>query len=86
MKPLVFGESWTPSEFKKQFATETTPIDIIKNPHTNKVFFVCGKVTGRVSLKGYRENPCITLTTDEDSGELAYMLHNRATTNVIDSL
>ena len=86
MKPLVFGESWTIADFKAEFATPTTTIDIVKNPKTEKVFFVCGKVTGRVSLKGYRENPTITLTTDEETGEIAYMLHNKAQANVIDSL
>ena len=86
MQPLIFGESFSISEFKTKFASADTKIDIVKNPKTDKIFFVCGKVTGRVSNKGYSNNPVITLTTDPETGEIAYMLHNKAMDNVIDSL
>jgi len=59
-------------------------IDIILNPHTKKTFFVAGSINGKVSTKGYKDNPVISVCND--GTETFYMLHSKATTNVIDTL
>jgi hypothetical protein len=80
---LKFTQQFTVAEFKSM--QKDTKIDIVKNPHTDKIFFVCGNIKGKVSKKGYSK-PVISLCTDETNGETFYMLHSQSDTNVVDSL
>ena len=80
---MKFGTKHTISAFKQ--ANNASKLDIVKNPHTGKVFFTCGSASGKVSNKGYQPNPVITECTDEDNNTF-FMLHSEADTNVVDSL
>lgn len=80
---LKFTQQFTIAEFKSM--QKDSKIDIVKNPHTDKIFFVCGTIKGKVSKKGYAK-PVISLCTDETNGETFYMLHSQSDTNVVDSL
>ena len=79
---LKFSNSLSVADFKAQHSITGT-IDIVLNPKTQKKFFVAGSINGKVSIKGY-DNPVISLCTD--GTETFYMLHSKATTNVIDTL
>jgi len=78
---LKFRKQFTIADFKS--ANNGNKIEIIKNPKTSKVFFVCGSVNGKVSKKGYAE-PVISECTD--GTETFYMLHSKNTANILDTL
>ena len=79
---IKFGQQFTLEQIKAK--GQCSKIDIVKNPHTGKIFFVAGSLSGKVSKKGY-SNPVISLCTDE-KGEQFYMLHPKSESNVIASL
>ena len=80
---MTFGQKYSVSAFKAMH--NASKLDVIKNPHTDKVFFTCGSASGKVSTKGYTPSPVITECTDED-GKTFFMLHSEADTNVLDTL
>jgi hypothetical protein len=82
METITFTKKYTIEQFKS--ISKCSKIDIIKNPHTGKIFFSAGDFNGKVSKKGYA-NPVISLCTD-DKGETFYMLHSDSSDNVLDSL
>ena len=79
---IKFGAQFTVEQFKAK--AQCSKIDIVKNPHTGKIFFVAGSLSGKVSKKGYA-NPVISECADEN-GEAFYMLHSKAETNIINSI
>lgn len=79
---IKFGQQFTIEQFKAK--AQCSKIDIVKNPHTGKTFFVAGSLSGKVSKKGY-SNPVISECTDE-KGEKFYMLHSKSESNIIASL
>ena len=86
---MLFVKTHTIQEFKD--LNKATEINVVKNPHTDKVFFTCGSTTGKVSKKGYAK-PVISLckvNKAEDGGNIGdefYMLHSASETNVIATL
>lgn len=81
-KKLTFHKTLTINDFKA--LNNNNGIDIIKNPKTEKLFFSCGHTTGAVSAD-YAEAPCASLVSGEDNVEF-WLIHKKATTNVVASL
>ena len=81
---LKFASQHTIAEIKS--LGKADKLEIIKNPNTGKLFFVAGSVSGKVSNAGYQPNPVISFCEDSASGEKFYVLHSKATTNVVDTL
>lgn len=55
-------------------------IEVKRNPHTGKLFFVFGDEVGAVSERFEDEeitSPVISQVCSEDTGELFYLLHQR---------
>ena len=55
-------------------------IEIKKNPHTGKCFFVYGNEIGAVSIrfeKGSMTNPVVSQVCSDETGEMFFMLHQR---------
>ena len=90
---LVFGNKMEVAEFKAKMGIDR--IDIIKNPHTGKLFFTYGKTivdgvakdkTGIVPLAGIPEDPVITEMLDDNGNIATYMLCKRGKSNVVQTL
>jgi hypothetical protein len=79
---LKFIETLTVSEFKAKNNNDS--IKIVQNPHTAKLFFTCGGVSGAVSSNGYKERPVISKVSN--GKDEFYVLHNEAHSNVVDEL
>tara|TARA_R110000868_G_scaffold336547_1_gene597445 strand:- start:1040 stop:1378 length:339 start_codon:yes stop_codon:yes gene_type:complete len=76
---LTFRRQITVADFKAMH--NNNAIEVIENPHTGKLFFLCGSVSGKVAREGYGNNPVISeVVTDE--GEIFYMLHKKQSNNV----
>jgi hypothetical protein len=84
MENLNFMATVPVAEFK--MAAGAGALQIIKNPHTDKLFFKCGTLSGKVAQKGYKPNPVVSTVVDAETGEEFYMLHNAANVNVVEEL
>lgn len=84
MENLNFTATVPVAEFKAEAGASV--LQIIKNPHTGKVFFKCGEMSGKVAQKGYKPNPVVSTVVDTETGEEFYMLHNAANVNVVEEL
>lgn len=85
---MLFVKTHTIQEFKDLH--KATEINVVKNPHTDKIFFTCGSTSGKVSKKGYAK-PVISLCKVDKAeegtiGEEFFMLHSASETNVIATL
>jgi hypothetical protein len=80
---MEFVNTYSLPEFK-ELQGAGPRLEVIRNPKTDKLFFQCGSISGAVSTKGYSVNPVVSLVTAGE--ETFYMLHNKATTNVVDVL
>ena len=85
---LKFLNTMSVSDFKKKFDVEQ--IEVKRNEHTGKCFFVYGLQTGACSRKvdtGELTSPVISEVCSQDTGDLFYMLHQKgeggATTLVV---
>lgn len=87
-RTLKFINTYTVAEFKELFGV--VKIDIIKNPHTSKLFFTCnskdlGSKSGPVS-DDYATNPAISLVEGDDK-EQFYIIHKKGSAeNTVASL
>ena len=81
---LTFVSTSTLAEFKA--AKSVSSLDIVKNPKTEKIFFSCSSTSGAVSSKWTSKEPSmISVVKGEDSVEF-FMLHNKASVNVIETI
>lgn len=69
---LTFNETLTPEQFKARVLV--SEIKVHQNPHTGKLFFAAGSLTGPVSLKGIPTHPVLSNVTTSD-GESFWLLH-----------
>ena len=69
---LSFLSTSTIEEFKADHMG--LPIRVLRNPHTSKLFFTCGKITGAVSSKGIPQKPLISLV-ETPEGTQFHLLH-----------
>lgn len=76
---LVFNSSVTVTAFKAQQQAEK--LRVVKNPETNKLFFICGGVTGAVGeITGLSaEDLLVSEVTSEGTGDTFFMLHKAGT-------
>lgn len=73
-------------DFKKGMGVPE--IEVKKNPHTGKCFFVCGNEVGAVSSrfeKGGIDIPVISQVCSADTGELFFLLHQRGEGGLCDT-
>ena len=80
---LKFGTQYSVNEFKANHSGDS--IKLVKNPHTNKVFFTCGSTSGKVSLVWNNAKKTV-ISEVNDGTESFLMLHNASDTNVIAEL
>lgn len=74
------GKTMTLAAMKQR---ESDSIHFIKNPHTDKVFWVCGSMQGPVGQDVDKTKAHFSeFTTDE--GEQVYILCNQAQSNEVD--
>ena len=80
---LQFRETYSVPRFKQ--VKGISSLNIIKNPHTDKMFFTCpddSTVSGKVSTKdNWQDNPAISLCVDTSTGEQFYLLHKQGSQN-----
>lgn len=75
---LKFLKTMSVAEFKAQHNVEK--IEVKRNEHTGKCFFVYGCETGAVSdkfINGEITNPVISQVCSPDTGDMFYMLHQK---------
>lgn len=66
------------AEFKTKHNVEK--IDVLRNEHTGKYFFVYGFETGACSRKidtGGLDNPVVSEVCDSNTGDMFFMLHQK---------
>ena len=83
-----FRESLTVEQFKS--ATGVQSISIVRNPKNNNLFFTFGSKSGAISdsikeeiEKGKITSQVMLSLTTSDSGEDLWILHKKATSNVV---
>ena len=90
MKKLKFLQTTSLAKFKE--LVDITQIDVVKNPHTGKLFFVASddnSVSGKISESFDSTAPVSVskcLDPKDEKKEEFYMLHNTAESNVQYSL
>lgn len=75
---LKFIETWELGQFKAQ--QEVTKLEVKKNPHNGKIFFVYGTEVGACSRKveeGMLTDPVVSRVCNAETGEMFMMLHQR---------
>lgn len=79
---LEYKSTWTIEQFKDLH--KDSELNVVKNPNTGKLFFICGDVQGAVS-KNVAEGttPVVSEVADKATGEIFFMLHNRSNQNVV---
>ena len=83
---MTFGKSLSVSAFKQQHNADS--LQIVKNPHNNKLFVTAnGKTVAAVS-KNYdaEKQPEFVELILEDTGAIIWCLHNPSDTNVVGTL
>jgi hypothetical protein len=81
---LVFHKTLSIADFKSQ--NNNNAIEIIKNPKTEKLFFVCGSITG-AATDSYKESPCMSLVSSEEEPDTQFwLLHKKSAGNTVDTL
>lgn len=81
MSELKYIETLTVAEFKQRSGS---PIEVYKNPNTEKIAFQSGSIRGAVSAN-YKENPVLSLVQG-DEAEPFWLLHKRSSQNIVDTL
>ena len=75
---LKFLKTMSIADFKQQYNVET--IEVKRNEHTGKCFFVYGFETGACSRKvekGDLTIPVISEVCSPDTGDMFYLLHQK---------
>ena len=75
---LKFIKTWEVAQFKAQ--QEVDMLEVKRNPHTGKVFFVYGCECGPCSRKveeGLLTDPVVSQVCNAETGEMFMMLHQR---------
>lgn len=81
-KNLTFNSTWTVEQFKDLH--KDSKLDVITNPNTGKLFFVCGNAQGAVSKNVSSEGtPVVSEVTDTTTGKTFFMLHVQCRDNVV---
>ena len=78
MNGLVFLQTWSVDDFKKE--TGTVTLEVKRNPHTGKLFFAYGNEVGAVSDRfesGGFSSPVVSQVCSEDTGDTFFLLHQR---------
>lgn len=78
MEKLRFLQTMSVEDFKKGMGV--SEIEVKKNPHAGKCFFVYGSETGAVSIRfenGGITNPVVSQVCSDATGEMFFMLHQR---------
>ena len=78
MENLRFVRTMSLEDFKKGMGVPE--IEVKKNPHTGKCFFVCGNEVGAVSSRFERggiDIPVISQVCSADTGDMFFLLHQR---------
>lgn len=83
MANLIFHKTLSIADFKAQ--NNGNAIEVIKSPKTEKLFFVCGAITGAVSTD-YKESPCMSLVSSEEEPAEFWLLHKKSSGNTVDTL
>lgn len=79
---LTYNQTWTVEQFKD--LQKDSEINVVKNPNTGKLFFVCGSAQGAVSSNiAQSDTPVISEVSDKSTGEVFFMLHNKSKQNVV---
>ena len=76
MERLRFVKTMSVSDFK--IGMGISEIEVKKNPHTGKLFFVFGDGIGAVSERFEEDeitSPVISQVCSSDTGEMFYLLH-----------
>jgi hypothetical protein len=84
LENLEFKTTMNPTTFMRKHGVDK--IDIVRNPKTNKLFFVTSNsdVSGKVS-DAYKENPVISLCVDKTTNDQFFMLHKQSADNIEDT-
>lgn len=83
---MALGKKQSIEDFKTVHGA--TKLDIVKNPHTEKLFVSAnGKVVGAVSTKWdqTQESEFVEII-DDNTGEILWCLHNKHTENIVASI
>lgn len=78
MEKLRFLQTMSVEDFKKGMGVPE--IEVKKNPHTGKCFFVYGSEIGAVSIRfenGGITNPVVSQVCSDATGEMFFMLHQK---------
>lgn len=79
---LTYNKTFTVEQFKTM--QQDSRIEVITNPKTGKLFFVCGNTQGAVSSNVSQTNtPVVSEVTDPTTGSTFFMLHARSNKNVV---
>ena len=82
---MKFGKKLSVEAFKAQYGS---PLQVVKNPKTEKLFVTAAGVTVGAVSKNYdaaQPKEFVELIT-EDTGETIWCLHNPSDTNVVETL
>ena len=80
---LTYNQTWTVEQFKDLH--KDSELNVIKNPNTGKLFFICGDVKNGAVSKNVAESstPVVSEVSDKTTGEVFFMLHARSKSNVV---
>lgn len=82
---LTFKNTMSVAHFKQ--VHDVAGVEVIRNPHTNKLFWKAGEhLSGKVAEKGYQPHPAISQCIDQETGEEFMMLHAKGATNTVEVL
>ena len=82
MNELSFIRTLSVAKFKE--LTNSTAIDVVRNPHTNKLFFVADSgIKGAVS-ENFSESPCVSEVSGAEGS--FWLLHKKQSDNVVTTL
>lgn len=76
---LEFNNSYSIKEFRG--LCNNRPLEVVENPHTGKLFFTCGDVTGAVAKDIDYTGNCV-VSEVSDGTQAFFMLHNKSMDNV----
>lgn len=79
MENLEFNNQYSLNDFKAM--CNNNPIEVIKNPQNDKLFFQCGSQKGAVSRSIDMSKPLIISEVTGDDGKF-FLLHNKNTSNI----
>lgn len=78
---LTFVATYSLNDFKERIANTST-MDVVKNPKTEKLFFVTPTISGAIASDIDYDQPLSVSSVKGDDDVQFYLLHNRNTSNV----